>query len=320
MRSAENGGMFNLSQLNNEHGSSETAGYSSPKKKTGLRLFFDILGRKFWQLAGLNLLYFLFFMPLLLIVPAIRFIPSDAGVLIAMLVLGMTFAIIIGPATAGMTKVLRCYLIEKHTFVVRDFFRAFRANFKKASIIGFIDCIIVLSAVAAVQVYPALAVQMGTKLLYVPMVITYSVVLLVLMMNYYIYLMLVATSLSLKNLIKNSFALAFVSMKSNLLTTLFLVLILAFMYPILLYAIPLFMTLLPFFPAAFMGYIICFNSYPVIQKYVINPYYASIGEINPELMGLADEFDDEDSEMFEKLDEKERVIEKRKKGKGKRIS
>ncbi len=109
-------------------------------------------------------------------------------------------------------------------------------------------------------------------------------------------------------------------MKSNLLTTLFLVLILAFMYPILLYAIPLFMTLLPFFPAAFMGYIICFNSYPVIQKYVINPYYASIGEINPELMGLADEFDDEDSEMFEKLDEKERVIEKRKKGKGKRIS
>ena len=37
-------------------------------------------------------------------------------------------------------------------------------------------------------------------------------------------------------------------------------------------------------------------------------------------MGLADEFDDEDSEMFEKLDEKERVIEKRKKGKGKRIS
>lgn len=311
--------MFKLSQLNNEHGGTETAVSSPTGKKTGLRLFFDILGRKFWQLAGLNLLYFLFFMPLLMIIPVIRFVPNDAAVLVLMLLLGFAFAILIGPATAGMTKVLRFYLIEKHTFVVRDFFRGFRDNFKKASIIGFIDCVTALSAFAAVNVYPALAVQTGSNLLYVPMVITYSVVLLILMMNYYIYLMLVATSLSLKNLIKNSFALAFVSMKNNIVTTLFLVLILALLYPLMLFVVPLFMTLLPFYPAAFMGFIICFNSYPVIQKFVINPYYASIGEINPELTGIADEFD-EDTEIFEKLDEKERVIEKRKKGNGKRIS
>ena len=45
-----------------------------------------------------------------------------------------------------------------------------------------------------------------------------SIFLVTIIMNYYIYLMMIATKLSLKNLIKNSFALAFVAMKQNLLT------------------------------------------------------------------------------------------------------
>ena len=55
-----------------------------------------------------------------------------------------------------------------------------------------------------------------------------------------------------------------------------------------------------------------------IQKYVINPYYVSIGEINPEL----DESSDADDEevIFEDMGGKEKPIEKRKKTKGKRIS
>ena len=300
----------------------ESAGSGISKhapKKTGLRLFLDILGRKFWQLAGLNLLYFLFFMPLFMTLTAIRYIPDASVTLFVILLLVLTFAILIGPATAGMTKVIRCYLIEKHTFVVRDFFRGFRSNFKKAAVIGFIDTIVFVSAFAAVNVYPALAVQMGTKLMYVPMIISYSFVIVVLMMNYYIYLMLVATSLSLKNLIKNSFALAFVSMKNNLITTLFMALILALLLPVMRFAMPLFMTLLPFYPAAFMALVICFRSYPIIQKYVINPYYESIGQINPELTGFEEETEDVET-VFEDKGGEEKPIEKRKKGKGRRIS
>lgn len=294
---------------------------NAPKKK-GFRLFLDILGRKFWQLAGLNLLYFLFFMPLLLTLTAIRYIPNNNAAIAVIILLLLTFAVTIGPATAGMTKVIRCYLIEKHTFVTRDFFKGFRENFKKAAVIGFIDCVIALSAFAAVNVYPALAVQMNSNLMYVPLVITYSFALVVLMMNYYIYLMLVATNLSLKNLIKNSFALAFVSMKNNLVTTLMIGGILALLLPIMRFAMPLFMTILPFYPAAFITFVICFNSYPVIQKYVINPYYESIGKINPELTNFEDDDDDETGEetICEDMGGKEKPIEKRKKGKGRRIS
>lgn len=84
---------------------------------------------------------------------------------------------------------------------------------------------------------------------------------------------------------------------------------------IFIYLNPVFWIILPFFPAAFLLFVTAFNSYPVIQKYVINPYYTSIGEINPELLNESDE-----ETLFEDMGGKEKPIEKRKKTKGKRIS
>lgn len=290
----------------------------APKKK-GISLFFDIVGRKFWKLLELNMLYMLFFMPLVLIIPAISMFADHYKLLLCiLLVLLLTFMITIGPATAGMTKVMRCFVIGKHTFMFRDFFSGFKTNFKYASIVGFIDCLIVASAYAALNVYPILAVQFGTKLMYVPMVITFSLFLVVIIMNYYIYLMMTATNLSLKNLIKNSFALAFAAIKQNLLTFVISLVTLILMVVLMLYLLPVFLFVVPFFPATFLCLVTCFNSYPVIQKYVINPYYTSIGQINPELAD--DSAEDDEERIFEDMGGKEKPIEKRKKGKGKRIS
>jgi len=75
----------------------------------------------------------------------------------------------------------------------------------------------------------------------------------------------------------------------------------------------------PFMPAAFAGLIIVFNSYPVIQKYVINPYYAQRGEVNPEYLSTQTGGEN----VFEDQGGKEKPIEapkKQKKTKGKVIS
>ena len=288
----------------------------APKKK-GARLFFDILFRRFWQLMGINLLYTVFFVPLMLTLSVISFFNNYTVIIVLCVLLILTFMVTIGPATAGMTKVIRSYLLDKHTFIVRDFFRAFKRNFKKASIIGFLNCLIIFSVYASFNVYPVMAAQYNTKIFFVPMTLTLSIALIALMMNYYIYLMLIATNLSLKNLIKNSFALSFVAMKKNILTTLAFFICFTFMFVLLLYTAPLFMIIITIFPAAFLCYVTCFNSYPVIQKYVINPYYTSIGEINPELI---EEEPGEDEVIFEDRGGEEKPIEKRKKGKGKRIS
>lgn len=295
---------------------SSGSGISKHTKKTGASLFFDILGRKFWLLMGINLLYTAFFIPLLLIFAVIRWVTNYAAAYILIGLCVLVFAVTIGPATAGMFKIMRNYLIEKHTYIIRDFFKAFKTNFKKASVIGFLNFLVVLSSYASLNVYPVLAQQLGTKLIYIPMIITLSLALIVFIMNYYIYLMLVATTLSLKNLIKNSFALSFVAMKRNLLTSLIAVVTIVIMIVLLLYVTPIFLTIIPIFPAAFLCFVVAFNSYPVIQKYVINPYYTSIGQINPELL---DDTDDEEA-IFEDMGGKEQPIEKRQKGKGRRIS
>ncbi len=289
----------------------------APKKK-GAALFFDIVGRKFWSLMWVNLLYMLFFLPLVMIIVAIGALKNnETASMVVSITLLLAFMVLIGPATAGMTKVLRLFILNKHSFIGRDFFSGFKSNFKNAAIIGFFDCLIGLSAYAALNVYPVLAVQTGSRMLYVPMVITFSLFLVIIMMNHYLFLMMTATSLSLKNLFKNSLALAFVALKQNFFVFVMALLTIALMTVLFLFLMPVFLFLVPFFPAAFLCLLNCFVCYPVIQKYVINPYYTSIGEVNPELI---DDTPTAEERIFEDMGGKEKPIEKRKKGKGKRIS
>lgn len=290
---------------------------NAPRKK-GAKLFFDILGRKFWKLIEVNMLYSLFFLPLILSWVAFIYINNNAIALMISIILLLVFAFTIGPATAGMTKIMRKYVLEKHSFIIADFFSGFKQNFKKASIVGFIDCLIVISIYAGLQVYPALAVEFDTKIMYVPMVLSMSLAIVILLMNFYIFLMIIATDLSFKNLIKNSFALAFLEMKRSVLIFVIVILLLFAAAALPLFVSLTFLFILPFFPAAIIGLVICFNSYPVIQQYVINPYYTSIGQINPELCNGDD--DDDEEPIFEDMGGKEKPIEKRKKTKGKRIS
>lgn len=303
----------------------ETAGAGISKhapKKKGIGLFFDIFGRKFWKLMELNLLYMLFFLPLVLIIPAISlFRNSYALSMVCWIGLILLFMVLIGPATAGMTKVVRKFFLGKHSFIVSDFFRGFKENFGKSAIIGFVDCLIAISVYSARFVYPELVSQTGSKAMYIPMVVTFSLFLVLIMMNFYIFLMMTATSLSMKNLFKNSFALAFVAMKQNMLVFVVSLAILALMFILLVYAQAVFFLLIAFFPLAFMCLLDCFVCYPVIQKYIINPYYTSIGEVNPELV---EDTPEEEERIFKDMGGLEKPMEKpvesRKKGKGKRIS
>lgn len=288
-----------------------------PKKK-GLALFFDLFFRKIWHITGLNVLFFIFCIPLYVGFFLLSFMENYELLLALLIVLFLIFAVTVGPAIAGMTKVMRMFLIEKHTYIIRDFFRGFKENFKKASVVGILDIVVALSAYASYNVYPYCVVKYDSNLFYIPMILALSVTIVVFIMNYYIFLMMTATDLSLKNILKNSFALAFVSMKENILTTIFIVAFALLMFMIFVNAMPLFLILIMIFPIALVWFIVCFISYPVIQKYVINPYYDNMGEVNPELTSDAEAVEEET--LFEDMGGKEKPIEKRKKTKGKRIS
>ncbi len=292
---------------------------NAPKKK-GFFRYFEIFGRKFWKLLGLNLLYFMFFLPLIVSITLIFIYFSQGAQSGLMLILAaflvVVFAVLFGPATAAHTKILKNFFMEKPTFILHDFFHTLRSEFKYAAVVGILDCVLVCCIAAACYVYPRLIEQTGSKIYYVFFAITLSIGLIVLLMNFYAFLMMISTNLSLKNVLKNSLALAVVALKKNVIVLLIVGVVVALYVVVLLFMdlrysmILLFLT--PFLPASWLGLAVVVECYPIIQKYIINPYYEQRGEINPELIqGTTSE----EETVFEDMGGKEKPIEPDKKAK-----
>ena len=267
---------------------------NAPKKKPFFR-FWEMYFERFWKMIKLSLLTTLFSLPI----------------------------ITVGPAIAGMTKVLRKYTLDKDTFMFHDFIEGFSKDLLKTIPTGILDIIMTLSLYSALQVYPAFAEAAkeaggsGT-LYYILCVISVGFALTVLMMNFFIYPMIVATELSYINIIKNSFKLVVISLKTNIITLL-IILLTAAIVVVSAVISPFTLVMVPVFLVSFLGFVIMFNSYPQIQKYVIDPYYAEKGEDNPEYDYLKPL--DADDVVFTDKGGEEKPIEKKKKAKkGKVIS
>lgn len=225
---------------------------NAPQKK-GIAQFFDIFFNKFWRLLGLNAIYMLFCLPI----------------------------VTIGPATAGVTKVLRNFSQRRPTFLWGDFIESFKKNMKQAVPMGLIDIFVFISVALGCYIYPKQVENTGNNIWYAPFIMSIAVGITVFLMSGYAYLMIVSTNLSFKDILKNSFYLTCVCAKKSLITF-------AICVGIVSVGIFLFITnefariCVIFAPATIIGLVVCFNFYPIIQKYVINPYYKARGEENPE--------------------------------------
>lgn len=296
---------------------------NAPKKKAFFR-FMELFGRKFWKLIGLNILYSLFFLPLVGAVAVffMRYngtIPSGMPSILLIAGLAVLFAVLFGPATAGHTKVLRAFVLDKSVFMVHDFFKTFKNEFKNSCIIGVIDCFVALCIAASLYIYPILIKYYDSKIFYVFFALALSIGIVVLMMNFYTFLMIIATNLKLKQILKNSLSLAIIALKKNIITLAVITVFVGIFAGLIIFAdmgiAVIAMSVLPFIPASWLGLVICFNSYPIIQKYIINPYYEQRGEINPELLGELEESTDPDETLFEDMGGKEKPITTPKKAK-----
>ena len=232
-------------------GNYDTPGRGIPKapmEKKGIFKFFEIYGRRFWKLIQLNLIFILSCIPV----------------------------VTIGPAIAAMTKVARNYSQERNAFVWSDYWTTFKKCFKQSFVIGLMDLILAAAFFVGLPVYFAMAEQ--NSVMYIPLVLSISCMLVFFMMNFYIYLMIVSTNLTLRQILKNSLFLVSLGIKSSIYTLLVWVLVIA-LY-LVLYPISYFLLFL--WPFSFMCFVTAFNCYPVIRKYVIQPYYDAKGEDNPE--------------------------------------
>ena len=230
---------------------------NAPEKKPFFQ-FTELYFRKFGRLVKTNLLYITCCLPSLALLIMLQ--PTQS------LLLWYTIpTALIGPATVGMTKVVRDLTLEKPVFLVSDFIDAMKENFKHSFLYGIIFSIISTMLLFATLTY----IEMLSKgLLYYAMLgLILAAALLFAFMNCYIYLQMVTVRLTFIGLITNAFRFAVLGFKKNC-YTIFFCGILSFLC---IWYFPF--SLLVIVPVGFttINMITTFNSYPCIKKYIIDP-------------------------------------------------
>lgn len=247
----------------------------NPDAKAPIFKFFELYISHFSKLIILNFILLLTLLPFCLVFLVEYLNLSGMAFNIVFYCAFAILASLIGPALCGFMKILRNIASERPVFLWHDYWKAFKENFKQGIIMGFVDAVFVIAVSFAFPMYFNMAAE--NNMFYIPFAICLVCSLIFLMMHFYIYLLIASTTLDLWRIIKNSFLLTAIDVKVsfiNLVVTVILVLAVAMFWP---YTSFIFI-LLP----SFLGLMYAFNCFPVIRKYVIQPYYDEKGESNPE--------------------------------------
>ena len=143
----------------------------------GLRLFFRILFGEFFTLIRLNFLFYLFCIPVLTI-------PASYCAMIRIIV--------------GMVR-------DQHCFLLSDFWKTFRKEFWKATIVGMSLLAVLGGLIALVWFYEDI---IGVEGLYLPLaVFTASVMAMLIFVSFSLFPMISLVDLPLKKVVMNAFLL-----------------------------------------------------------------------------------------------------------------
>ena len=208
-------------------------------------LFFELFFRKLWDLCKVNMLYVLLILPTFIITMIIvgvlssrltdivapifaqimglgavdmsnvQFVTSlvwfDLG---ARAVIAVLFVIFLGagPATAGITYVLRNYAREEHAWLWSDTWRNLKSNFKQAALLWILDLGVFFVMVIAFNFYLNYG-NLGLVALGVLLFVT----VLYLMMHIYVYQIMITFVLPFRNVLKTSVIMALMTAPKTLL-------------------------------------------------------------------------------------------------------
>lgn len=253
-------------------------------QKKGLFRFLEIYFRKFWDMCKVNLLFVACMVPLLALSRlGVRYFPQNINGLALLIPLALC-----GPLLAGMTYLVRNFVMGKHSFLFSDFFEQARKNFVQALIVSVLDTVVGYLMFVAIQVYLS-RMQYESLVFALPFALAMVLALILLFMNYYIFLMIVTVDLPLVGIFKNALLFCVLGIAKNIFITLWggvLLFLCLWYFPLTLFFI---------LPIGFTTFclICCFNAYPIVDKYIVIPYYEKQKEEHPELFDDEPVFNDE---------------------------
>ncbi|MBQ8531934.1 MAG: YesL family protein [Clostridia bacterium] len=184
-----------------------------------------------------------------------------------------------GFASVGITHVARNTARDKHSFGLSDFFDTVKKNWKQALAAGIINTIVYILLIF--DIFFFYNNQENGMIYTIGLGIMMSITIIFLMMNFYLWTMMITFKFNLKQLYKNSFKFVIINIKKNLLCGFCLLLayglyiaiaVLFFKYIIFVLSIEILVYILTF--PAFRFLLIQYFTFPCIKKVIIDPYYA----------------------------------------------
>lgn len=253
----------------------------APQKRSFFR-FFDIFFRKLWHFAKANLLYSVALIPTFIVVYFISLVIASVllpevtavNLIVALFIANMYVSIWgAGPATAGITYIMRNFAREEHAWIWSDFKDNVKSNFKQSIIVFLIDLVAIVMFYVAIAVYSQQTGFIGSLRF-----VVYAIIFVYSVMHMYIYPMMVTFELPLKDLYKNALLFAFAGLPSNILVTAVLI-GLHLVLPIYLFLVNgqwgvgfmlVLLMLEVCITQAFSAFLVNFNAYPKIKKYMLD--------------------------------------------------
>lgn len=229
-------------------------------QKNSFFLFFELYFRKFWKLIEVNMLYFVLCIPFF-----IPFILANiyAHNNVVLYYISMIPIIGIAIVTSGFTYILRNFAREMPVFIWSDFIDTMKKNWKQSLIFGAIDLVAFFIISFSINFYYH---QVSNNNLFsIPFVLCVLCTVIFVFMQYYIFPMLVTFYLNTKQILKNAFIFAFAGLGRNIVITFFCGLLALAVY---LFS-PISLFLAPFILLSTFGFIIVFNSWRVIDKFMM---------------------------------------------------
>lgn len=186
------------------------------------------------------------------------------------------FILPFGLASVGITNITRNLSRDKHSFGISDFFTTIKKNWKQALPIGIINTLVTALLIFGMYFY----YMAGGTLFTIFAAFSATMFILFSMMKYYIWIITITFDLKLVTIYKNSFYMAFLNLKKNIIAGLVSILYFALMLGIF-YMLPsdngftfavLLIITVCFYPG-FKSLLVQFCVFDAVKKYMIDPYY-----------------------------------------------
>ena len=216
-----------------------------------------------------------------------------SGVSRVLMYFAFLLIITFGLSTIGLIYNTRNICRGESIYSWGDFFEAIKKNLKQGLAVGIIDFLLIILLAYDIMAYSANANNSFVMLVFYYASILFAAIYYI--MRYYLYIQLVTCRMTIGKMFKNSFLLTALGIKRNLAgfvgAVLFAVL---FVYFYILFP-SVAIILLGLFVFSFLAYIGVYCAYPVVEKYVIEPYYEEHPDERP---GYGEEPDDEEDPVF----------------------